>query len=183
MRRFELIDGETPGVEPCAIIECDQGSQVFSAKVAGWAGPNDVPLMFSPFVERGQREIPAEWVRAWVDERIAPPSRQNIGEVLRAHGLEEYDPLELLLSGEGRSSQDGYYLREIDGGYRDSARLGREFARARCEAGLTQAELAERSGVRQETISRLEKGRVNPTAKTLDQLARAMGKRLSVALL
>lgn len=182
MRTFELVDGETPGAAPCAVITCDQAAQRFGAEVAEWAGPEDVPLMFSPFVERGERTIPERWVRAWVDERIAPPSRQNIGEVLREHGLDEYDALELLLSGEGRSSQDGFYLREITDDYRDAARLGREFARARAEAGLTQEELAERSGIRQETLSRLERGRVNPTAKTLEKLARALGKQLRITL-
>ena len=102
MRRFELIDSEKDA-PPCAVIECDQATSTFTATVEGWAGPQDVPVQFGFFVAKGQREIPPEWVWSWVEERIAPPSRQNIGSVMRANGLGEYDPLELLLAGEGRS--------------------------------------------------------------------------------
>lgn len=180
MRTFEIVDGERPGVPPCATLRCDQGRGAFSATVADWAGPNDVPVQFSPFIAKGEREIPERWVEAWVEERIAPPSRQNIGEILRAHGLDRYDPCELLVSGEGRSTQDGYYLRETTEGYRGAALLGRRLAQERARAGLSQQELAERSGVRQETISRIERGRANPTLATLDALAQAMDIEVTV---
>jgi len=182
MRRFELIDSEQRGTRPCAVIKCDQGRGTFGATVAEWAGPNDVPVQFSPTVESGRREVPSRWVKAWVEERIAPPSRQNIGEILRAHGLEHYDALELLLSNEGRSTQDGFYLREITEGYRESARLGEQVSRARHQAHLTQEGLADKSGVRQETISRIERGDASPSLRTLEALADALEKRLEIRL-
>lgn len=46
-------------------------------------------------------------------------------------------------------------------------------------AGLTQAELAERSGVSQTWISRLERGQENPTLATLRRLAAAFGVRVT----
>ena len=101
--------------------------------------------MFARFVARGEA-VPARWVNAWISERIAPSSRQNIGEVLRDHKLKEYDPAELLMSGEGRSTQDGFYVREVGSGYRSGRTLGRELARARQEAGMTQSELALKAG-------------------------------------
>jgi transcriptional regulator with XRE-family HTH domain len=43
-------------------------------------------------------------------------------------------------------------------------------------AGLTQTELADRTGLKQETISALECGKVpNPRKLTLDKLARGLG--------
>lgn len=45
----------------------------------------------------------------------------------------------------------------------------------RAEAGLTGSELGRRSGVPRETISRLEHGHYEPTAPTLQKLARALG--------
>lgn len=46
----------------------------------------------------------------------------------------------------------------------------------RMRAGWTQADLAERSGVRQDTISRIEAGRVkNPSHRTAMALCRALG--------
>ena len=182
MRRFEILDGLRPGAPPCATLVCDQAAGTFTADVAPWAGPNDVPVQFSPFVERGERKIPQRWATEWVEERIAPPSRQNIGEVLRSHGLDRYDPCELLASSGGRSSQDDFYLRAVTEGFSGAALLGRELARERACGGLTQRELAEKSGVRQETISRLERGHANPALGTVERIAAALGKRVSVRI-
>lgn len=46
----------------------------------------------------------------WVRQRIVPPDRQNIGQILKANGLEEYDEFSLLMLGSGRCAQDDYYL-------------------------------------------------------------------------
>ena len=40
--------------------------------------------------------------------------------------------------------------------------------------GLTQAQLAERSGIDQADISRIERGATNPTARTLQRIADAL---------
>ena len=182
MRTFEILDALRPELPACATLACDQASGTFTAEVAPWAGPNDVPVQFSPFVERGERGIPERWATEWVEERVAPPSRHNIGEVLRAHGLDRYDACELLASSGGRSPQDDFYLREVTEGFTGAALLGRELARERARAGLTQRELAEASGVRQETISRLERGHANPALGTVERLARALGLTVSVRI-
>lgn len=49
---------------------------------------------------------------------------------------------------------------------------------ARVEAGLTQAELAERAGVTRQTIGLIEAGGYNPTLNLCIQLAQATGKTL-----
>ncbi len=49
---------------------------------------------------------------------------------------------------------------------------------ARKSAGLTQAELARRAGVRQPTVARLEAAAANPRVETLDRLLRVCGRRL-----
>lgn len=46
----------------------------------------------------------------WVQSRIIPSSRQNIGEILRVNGMNSYDEHTLLLKNEGRSCQDEYYI-------------------------------------------------------------------------
>lgn len=53
--------------------------------------------------------------------------------------------------------------------------VGRNFARLRREKGLTQEEVAARSGFSQQYISSLERGRRNPTVITLYELAQALG--------
>jgi transcriptional regulator with XRE-family HTH domain len=52
---------------------------------------------------------------------------------------------------------------------------------ARKKAGLTQAELAERAGVTQSVIARLERGAGNPTFLTLERVLHAAGHRLELS--
>ena len=51
---------------------------------------------------------------------------------------------------------------------------------ARERAGLTQAELAERAGVTQSVVARLERGAGNPTFLTLERVLHAAGHRLEL---
>ena len=51
---------------------------------------------------------------------------------------------------------------------------------ARNAEGLTQKDLSERSGIAQGDISKLENGNANPSIKTLQRLAAAMGKTLKI---
>ena len=52
--------------------------------------------------------------------------------------------------------------------------VGANFAKLRRAAGLTQEQVAERSGFSQQYISGLERGRRNPTVVTLFELAQAI---------
>jgi uncharacterized protein len=52
---------------------------------------------------------------------------------------------------------------------------------ARKQAGLTQAELAERAGVTQSVVARLERGGGNPTFLTLERVLHAAGHRLELS--
>lgn len=54
---------------------------------------------------------------------------------------------------------------------------------ARIEQNLTQEQLAQRSGIRQSNISRIESGTCSPTIATLQQLAIGMGKKLHIEFL
>lgn len=51
---------------------------------------------------------------------------------------------------------------------------------ARQDEGITQKELSIRSGITQGDISRLENGNGNPSIRTLQRLATAMGKSLKI---
>lgn len=56
----------------------------------------------------------------------------------------------------------------------------RAIIRARLEANMTQKELAEKTGIRQSNISRIENGTSSPTIDTLAHLAAGMGKKLKI---
>ena len=51
---------------------------------------------------------------------------------------------------------------------------------ARTSQNLTQKELSERTGINQAHISKLENGNANPSIKTLQRLAAALGKTLKI---
>lgn len=55
--------------------------------------------------------------------------------------------------------------------------VGKNAARLRGAAGLTQEALAERAGTNQQYISDLERGKLNPTVESLYELATALGVR------
>jgi transcriptional regulator with XRE-family HTH domain len=57
---------------------------------------------------------------------------------------------------------------------------GRMLRYARRRAGLTQRQLAEKAGIAQETIARIERGRMDPRLNTLDRLLEACGWGLEV---
>ena len=54
---------------------------------------------------------------------------------------------------------------------------------ARKDTGMTQKELAEKTGITQADISRLENGSANPSLKTLQRLAEGLGMRLKLEFL
>lgn len=74
-----------------------------------------------------------------------------------------------LKDGNGASSQAAG-LGEVDG-----ATLGKRLRELRLAAGLTQAELARRTGIHRPNIARVEAGRHTPSLETLARLAQAIG--------
>jgi transcriptional regulator with XRE-family HTH domain len=51
---------------------------------------------------------------------------------------------------------------------------------ARQKTGMTQKQLAERTGIHQSDISKLERGNGNPSLRTLSRLAEGLGMKLKV---
>lgn len=73
----------------------------------------NAPITLSAFADAGMYELDGEWSLRWVQERIIPSERANIGEILKARGLSEYDEFQMLISAGGRCMQDDLYLEEI----------------------------------------------------------------------
>jgi transcriptional regulator with XRE-family HTH domain len=64
----------------------------------------------------------------------------------------------------------------------DVPSVGEQVRRLRTAAGLTQYELANRTGSTQPAVAHLEAGRRTPTLATLEKVARALGHDLVVVL-
>lgn len=60
-----------------------------------------------------------------------------------------------------------------------AAPVGAALAAIRTDVGLTQTELAARTGVDQGDISRIERGIANPTVVTLDRIGEAVGYKVA----
>lgn len=71
------------------------------------------PIMLSLYAENGKFELDAQQSLYWVRERLIPPERMNIGEILRGIGLTEYDEYKMLLALRGRCVQDDMYIEEV----------------------------------------------------------------------
>ena len=78
------------------------------------ADPWETPLLLSSFAQKGEYTINSYWSRLWVQQRIVPSDRQNIGQILRDNGLKSYDEYGLLMLSAGRCEQDDYYLASIE---------------------------------------------------------------------
>ncbi len=57
--------------------------------------------------------------------------------------------------------------------------LGKNIRRIRIKKGISQEQLAMRTGVTQSHISRIESGNFNPTLDTIAKIAEALGKSLT----
>lgn len=104
-------------------------------------------------------------------------------EVLRPNGLQFYDSVLLLIAGEGGCAQDDFFIQEARDAVASesiSSRVGNIVRQAREQAGISQVGLAEECGMRQPTLSRIERGATNPTVETLNDIAKALGKRPEV---
>ena len=64
----------------------------------------------------------------------------------------------------------------------DEFAMARELIAARTQAGLTQADVAERMGTTQSTVARLEGGKRPPSLRTVQRYAQAVGCRAVVRI-
>lgn len=58
--------------------------------------------------------------------------------------------------------------------------LGKKISVIRAMQHITQQELAVSTGISQPNISRIESGRYNPTVKSLEKIAKGLGRQLVI---
>ena len=75
--------------------------------------------------------------------------------------------------------QDPAFVKEYEA-IQPEVNITRAILDARINAGMTQMELSQKSGISQADISRLEKGTRNPSLNLLKRLAEAMDSTLSI---
>jgi len=96
-----------------AILNYDEKTKSYTIDIPENVSSMETPFMMSLFLKKGIRKIDSEWSMKWVQSRIIPSSRQNIGEILRVNGMHSYDEHKLLVKNEGRSCQDEFYIEHM----------------------------------------------------------------------
>ena len=76
-----------------------------------WA---DTPLSLAIYIKNGKYSLDKQQSLAWVRDRLLPPNRQNIYQVLLALDLPEYDEYELLNITCGNSPNDNLFLVKLE---------------------------------------------------------------------
>lgn len=114
MRVFAIRDEDEQAQKDLAYLLYYEMEKLFFIELPDDADPWETPLLLSSFAKRGERTVNSYWSRLWVQQRIVPLDRQNLGQVLKANGLEEYDEYSLLMLADGRCAQDSYYLVPIE---------------------------------------------------------------------
>lgn len=110
MKRFALHDATREDQDALALLECYERERQYYFELPPDSDPWDLPFILHEFARRDVLTVDARWSLQWVQSRLVPPERQNLGEVLRANGLDAYDELRLLELTGGRCSQDDCYL-------------------------------------------------------------------------
>lgn len=103
-------DGKTVGY-----LYYDEKHHEYEIEIPESVESYEAPFIIADFVKKNEKRIGKEWSYRWVKERVIPPERQNIGQILKANHMKEYDEFPLLLKNRGRSCQDECYIEKVEG--------------------------------------------------------------------
>ena len=108
IKEFEKQNGFT--VELNTLLPEVEITYTFHIEISENVDEWEAPLILSSFVKRGVRALDPYWSRVWVEQRIVPRDRQNLGMILKENGLKEYDVHRLLILADGRCAQDECFI-------------------------------------------------------------------------
>lgn len=112
MKQYAVKE-ERYGNKVLSILTYDEDRKEFTIDIPEDVTEQEAPFMMSLFLQQGIRHIDPEWSIRWIQERVVPSSRQNIGQILRENNMQVYDEYALLLKNKGRSCQDECYIEEM----------------------------------------------------------------------
>lgn len=114
MKIFAIRDATDKTQKDLAYLLYYEVDKRFYIELPESADPWETPLLLDSFVKKGEHTVNSYWSRLWVQQRIVPSDRQNIGQILRDNGLRTYDEFALLMLSSGRCEQDDYFLVPMD---------------------------------------------------------------------
>ena len=91
----------------------DETAKTYRIEIPDDVKSEEAPLILSDFIRKGVREIDHTWSLRWVQGRVTPQERQNIGQVLKNNGMKFYSEFPLLMKNKGWCCQDECYIEQI----------------------------------------------------------------------
>lgn len=116
MRAYAIRDASIDKGRDLAWLLYYEREDTFHIEISEDVDEWDAPLILSSFVKRGVRALDPYWSRVWVEQRIIPSDRQNLGMILKENGLTEYDAYRLLVLSDGRCAQDECFITPLKTG-------------------------------------------------------------------
>lgn len=108
LQSFALLDGRL-GDRQIGTLTYDTDKKRFEMTIDN-IPLADLPISLEARVWKGNRTIDHSETMTWIRERICPPGRHNISEILRDNGLSEYDEYGLLMLTKAKCDKDELYL-------------------------------------------------------------------------
>lgn len=113
MKSYAIYDEDLDRETPIGYLFYYEKAQEFIIELCRDLDEWSAPLLFQGLVSKGIYTISREAARLWVEERVIPSGRQNIGSILKNHKLQSYNEMALLSLSKGKCAQDQCYIDEI----------------------------------------------------------------------
>lgn len=113
MRIFAIKSDSLSPEKELGYLYYYEKEKTFYTELPKDSDPWEVPMPFDALVKKGVFTVNSYYSMLWVRQRIVPTDRQNLGYILKANKMNEYDEFKLLMLNNGRCEQDDYYLTEI----------------------------------------------------------------------
>lgn len=105
MRTYKIID-EFREEMLIGFLFYHEGHRQFTLEINEELNPETAPVFFESFIRKGQLTLAPDWADRWVQQRVIPYERQNLGSILKENKMKVYDPFKLMVISEGRCAQD-----------------------------------------------------------------------------
>lgn len=112
--QFYLRDAEREEEGNLAVLEYNSEKEEYKIQIYKECDYTALPAILQCWAAKGVYEIQGKEALRFVRERVIPPDRQNLGEIMRKVGMQYYDEFPLLQYTSGRCCQDENYLVAID---------------------------------------------------------------------
>ena len=113
MKSYGIYDEELNRETPIGYLFYYEKAERFIIELCKDLDEWSAPLLFQGLVKKKMYTIPHTIAQMWVEERIIPSGRQNIGSILKNHKLQTYNEMALLNLSKGRCAQDRCYITEV----------------------------------------------------------------------